>query len=105
QIEDLHAAVQAGIAQVVHAAADRLGRVAGEADDQVDFDLDADVQHRFHTPLERLHVVLAVHQCHGQRVDRLQADFDLGEVGVAEQLGDVGVESFSPQFAKILPLM
>ncbi len=79
EVEDLHFGVEAAGVDVVEAAADGIDRVAGQADDQIDFHLDSQIEHRPGAALEGPEVVVAVHQFHRQRIDRLQADFDFGE--------------------------
>ena len=101
QVEDLNVAVQVAVAQVAERAHHRFGRVARQADDQIDLHADALVTHRPDAALESLQVVLPVHQAHRVRVDRLQPDLDLGEVGRAEQPGRFGRDALGPQFAEI----
>ncbi len=86
QVENLHLAVKTAAVDVLDAAADGIDRVAGEADDQIDFDFDAQVEHRAGAALERAEIVVAVHQFHGQRIDRLQADFNFVEAGFVQEL-------------------
>ena len=106
QLKDLRVAIGAEGGQVVQAAAHGIHGIAGQPDNQVDLDADSGLPQGTHATLERGQVDRPVHQTLGLSVDRLQADFDLREIGCLEPIGQAGVDAFRPQFAEIgeLPL-
>src|ERR1700677_3519536 len=100
-MKDLHLRKESAVVEVAHAAANRLDRVAGQAQDQVDLDLDAFAQHGANAALKGPQVVLAVHHGHGPRLDRLQTDLDFREIRLTQQPGRFLSDALAAQLAEV----
>ena len=85
--------------QELDAATHRIDRVAGQAEDQIDLDLDSLRHHGPHAPFEGRQVGWPAHQFPRPGLDRLQADLHFAEIGLAEQPGRLGIDPFRPQLA------
>ncbi len=76
QVEYLSRGEELARCQVLKAATHRSDCVTRQADNQIDFDFDASVHQRAYAALERLQIILAIHQRLSLGIDRLQPDFD-----------------------------